>query len=117
MQTGQQYFIIGVILIALIVFIITSRSGETQPPASLSTTPPSTTPLSPTPQPGFGFSDNDDSGEGGGGGERTFNTPSIHHAAWVRCVSTGDNGNDSLLSITGDDAYKAAWIQCRNQNS
>ena len=41
------------------------------------------------------------------------NPPSVHHAAWVKCVSTQDKGDDSLLEVPGD-SYKDAWITCRN---
>lgn len=42
-----------------------------------------------------------------------INPPSVHHAAWVKCVSTQDKGDDSLLEVPGD-SYKDAWKTCRN---
>ena len=54
--------------------------------------------------------------KGNGGSGTTINPPSVHHAAWVKCVSTGEKGDDSLLDISSNDGYKEAWITCRNGN-
>jgi len=36
-----------------------------------------------------------------------------HRQAWVECTTTGDRGDDSLLSYPDDDGYKFAWMECR----
>lgn len=39
-----------------------------------------------------------------------------HFAAWVKCVSSNDPGDDSLLDVDGGP-YKDEWIACRSSGA
>ena len=43
-------------------------------------------------------------------------TTDPHFVAWVKCISSNDRGDDSLLDVDGGP-YKDEWIACRSSGA